>query len=1266
MMLQQDNIQDIARLLIYMAQADGVITPDEIKYFDDYFKVRTGDESLFSRITADAGLDKYRVIQKTEVIEGLSGKHISFQIISILDAFGLAMSDRFEYDEKKILVDLCLSIGFDDKILCLIEKITGLSLGCPTDYPEIEIISIGNNCCEHDICVNGYSISAKIFLLEGKMYFFGLDSQGSVLLNDSRILFNGIVTEIRDGDYLNLGRFKLYYPELMRRISRKVNRSIFTISLVYDASGSKLILNDEDSMVRPDVSLFIEGNICTIESISDRIGIFADNTLLERGSAITIGMDQHIVIRPVVYGISGGSAGFNLDIPALLNSLLSRERISIDGSERVVKNISNNDTSADIFLESIYTTEKEKFVDICVEIDRVSTLRIENMGSTVFLNGEPVEERIVSIDNGDLLQIEKEIISFDFDKGTITNVLSRINRVDVTGLTYKYRKDESGINDITFSSRLGEMVCIMGPSGSGKSSLIKVMLGYHKASSGSITLNGLDFYDNFNTLKNYVGYVPQDDLLYENLTVFDNLYYSGKLKLPHISEKQLIDKIDDLLVVLGLSEKKDKIVGSELKRTLSGGERRRLNIGLELLNDADVIYLDEPTSGLSSYDSKKIIELLKSYAGRGKIIYVVIHQPAPEIFYMFDTLILLDYGGKLVYYGNTDNAVSYFTSKNQRIVRSQAFDNQSPDVILEILQEVKRDLNGNVITETDASGNRVPARVCSPHSWKSIFEDYRKNHETIDELKPNDTDNEKLKYKKETLKHRLIRFKSLFMRNFKDRIKDRSSVAMALLAPLLLVLVLSFLMRTGSAPALIGFNEYNRIAGIILENENKGYYDDNTALLLKSYIYNNKGYYNLSDRISPEAMKHLKEIYLSPAVVSLMKPDSVMDSSYPLESVQPELYTKILRAVFPYESEFYTFLKYYNSFDSTDHSVAHKYITSENDKENDKNDKKDIHKIFRDDGIDKYLFKQNANFPKFLFLSVIILIFLGITSSINEIQKDRPKIQREKLLNIRAFDYLLSKSLTTLIFSVLQTAIYVTGAILIIKLPFAVPELNYSGLKLIVSFFIISLLVMLASSMLGYFISSMVRSEKTIFIMIPVIMIPQIIFGGLFLTYDDMGGRLFQKDRPVPQYCDFMFSRWGYEGLVAVSSLYNPKNIMNDIINTYNFSHPGDNMTYTTMVENKYNKNMTIMYNDESNAEILNAIRKWSSVDPVGDLSPVDKSITGKLSVLYESHDPYPCTKKKVFSNEYSTTIYNSLVLIFFISVFYSLTLIVIKKERGI
>jgi len=225
---------------------------------------------------------------------------------------------------------------------------------------------------------------------------------------------------------------------------------------------------------------------------------------------------------------------------------------------------------------------------------------------------------------------------------------------------YHFRSGRAGVQNVNLAEQGGKLIGLMGASGSGKSTLLNVLNGTEKPSSGRVLVNGIDIHEQPQKVQGIIGYVPQDDLLIEDLTVFQNLYYAAKLCFGHYNQGEIIDLVIRTLVSLGLTEIRDLKVGSVLNKTISGGQRKRLNIALELLREPAILFVDEPTSGLSSRDSENIMDLLKELALRGKMVFVVIHQPSSDIFKMFDTLIIMDVGGFQIYYGNPIEAVIYF------------------------------------------------------------------------------------------------------------------------------------------------------------------------------------------------------------------------------------------------------------------------------------------------------------------------------------------------------------------------------------------------------------------------------------------------------------------------------------------------------------------------------------------------------------------------------------------------------------------------------
>lgn len=280
---------------------------------------------------------------------------------------------------------------------------------------------------------------------------------------------------------------------------------------------------------------------------------------------------------------------------------------------------------------------------------------------------------------------------------------------------YHFPSGRAGIQNVNIYERGGRLIGIMGASGSGKSTLLNVLNGTEKPSSGRVVINGVDIHQSAEEVQGIIGYVPQDDLLIEDLTVFENLYYAAKLSFGKHSEREIIDVVMRTLVNLGLSEIRELKVGSVMNKTISGGQRKRLNIALELLREPAILFVDEPTSGLSSRDSENIMDLLKELSLRGKMVFVVIHQPSSDIFKMFDTLVIMDVGGFQIYYGNPIEAVSYFrdivNAANKTSGACPECGNINPEQIFSIIET-------KVVNEY---GRLTSVRKISAGQWYQYF-----------------------------------------------------------------------------------------------------------------------------------------------------------------------------------------------------------------------------------------------------------------------------------------------------------------------------------------------------------------------------------------------------------------------------------------------------------------------------------------------------------------------------------------------------------------
>jgi len=285
-------------------------------------------------------------------------------------------------------------------------------------------------------------------------------------------------------------------------------------------------------------------------------------------------------------------------------------------------------------------------------------------------------------------------------------------------IVFKFQGSENGIKKFSFSEESGHLLGIMGGSGVGKSTLLNLLIGNYNLNEGKILINGFDLTENKNELKGVIGYVPQDDLLIEELTVFQNLYYNAKLCFKGFSKKQIIKSVAKILIDLDLNDIHDLKVGDPLNKFISGGQRKRLNIALELIRKPSILVVDEPTSGLSSSDSEMVMSLLKEQALNGKLVIVNIHQPSSSIFKLFDKLLILDRGGYPIYLGNPIDALVYFKtmSNHANAEESECYvcGNVNPENILELIE-------AKVVNEY---GKLTRNRKISPHQWYNLFNEH--------------------------------------------------------------------------------------------------------------------------------------------------------------------------------------------------------------------------------------------------------------------------------------------------------------------------------------------------------------------------------------------------------------------------------------------------------------------------------------------------------------------------------------------------------------
>ena len=358
---------------------------------------------------------------------------------------------------------------------------------------------------------------------------------------------------------------------------------------------------------------------------------------------------------------------------------------------------------------------------------------------------------------------------------------------EVNNIEYRFKNGQVGIHHMSFKEESGRMVGIMGASGAGKSTLLNILNGTNSPNDGEVLINGTCIHKEKDKIKGLIGYVSQDDLLIEELTVFQNLYYNAKLCFSNLTEDEIVARVDNVLKNLGLYEIRDIQVGSPLNKKISGGQRKRLNISLELIREPAILFLDEPTSGLSSRDSENILDLLKELARKGKLLFIVIHQPSSEIFKMFDKLIILDTGGYLIYNGNPIDSIEYFKRKIEQANYNESecyvCGNVNPEQIFNIVET-------KVFTE---SGKPTETRKISPSDWRILFDAEKK----VDIRSPGGTIPE-INFK---TPNKLKQFVVFAKRDVLSKVSDIQYLLITFLEVPILALFLSFLIKYFNASA---------------------------------------------------------------------------------------------------------------------------------------------------------------------------------------------------------------------------------------------------------------------------------------------------------------------------------------------------------------------------------------------------------------------------------------------------------------------------------
>ncbi|MFC2123240.1 ATP-binding cassette domain-containing protein [Bacteroidota bacterium] len=599
-----------------------------------------------------------------------------------------------------------------------------------------------------------------------------------------------------------------------------------------------------------------------------------------------------------------------------------------------------------------------------LELKKANSLFMKYLGkSPLYLNGVPIKSGLINMfSTGSTIRGEniKPVYYSDVVSGFKEYEADTKISFVAENIGFRFIGGNIGLRNVSIQEESGKLIGLMGSSGAGKSTLLNVLNGNEKPTEGTVLINGIDIHKERHKVEGVIGYVPQDDLLMEDLTVFQNLYYAGKLCFSNLSKEEIEKLVDKTLSNLGLLEIKNLKVGSPLNKKISGGQRKRLNIGLELLREPAVMFVDEPTSGLSSRDSENIMDLLKELTLKGKLIFCVIHQPSSDIFKMFDRLVILDVGGYQIYYGNPIESVVYFKEAFKLIGSDQGScvrcGNVNPEQVFNIIETKVVNEYGRLTTE----------RKVTPKQWNHIYEK-RLSVPQIEEH------HEELKMTLH-IPNRVKQGKVFITRDVLSKISNRQYMIINLLEAPLLAFLLAAIVR-----------------------------------------------------------------------------------------------------YFP---------------------------------------------AIGDDG-GSYFFGTNVNIPAYIFMSVIVALFMGLTVSAEEIIKDLKILKRESFLNLSRSSYIFSKLAILFTLSAIQTLTYTMVGNYILEIH---------------NMFIPMWLILFTSScfanVLGLNISSSFDTVVTIYILIPILLIPQILLSGVVVKFDELNPRITSNDK-VPIIGDVMTSRWAFEAAMV-------------------------------------------------------------------------------------------------------------------------------------
>jgi ABC-type multidrug transport system ATPase subunit len=614
-----------------------------------------------------------------------------------------------------------------------------------------------------------------------------------------RPLSRGGFCRIYPAQRILVGDRVLSYQELENYFNAKKNVSLPQIFVRVNKDADEVEL--ERSRTRESALEITFGLKVRVKALRD-VNAVLNGVKMKAGTQIEATLEDKILFH------NDSEMDF-IDLRRRARALGGRFQLKASKSEYLVSNNPSLLEADDILLSP--GTSGDVLLKIFCDYDkRVGQLEVIEADRPIMVGETPVRTS-APLKDGDTIRIDiGQFLRCNFSERIIEEERNIIRSLEVSEVTHRFSNGEIGLEGISFAVNRGELVCVMGASGSGKSTLLTVLAGQLQPTSGQVFLNGQSLYPNLDTLKHYVSHIPQEDAFDEHLTIGENLQFAAAMRSPHLSRRDRMRRLEAKLLELGLGERRDAVVGSAVKKTLSGGERKRLNIGLDMIGMSDVYLFDEPTSGLSSKDSEHVIEIIRSMA-HNKIIIVTIHQPSSKLFQMFHKAILLDKGGQLVFFGTPSDMLRYFAEAEHQhqfgaeLGACPSCGTTRPEFIFDVLETPLRDLSGDIIYEENNRGQLVAARRYSPEFWRDKYEAFRLiqdvkqvslRKEPVAPLPAAPTQKKRLPFR---WHDEWTQFRTLLRRSFVSKLRNRANLIITIgVAPVLALLIATTLRYSDS------------------------------------------------------------------------------------------------------------------------------------------------------------------------------------------------------------------------------------------------------------------------------------------------------------------------------------------------------------------------------------------------------------------------------------------------------------------------------------